>query len=120
MGSTGEDIACEFLTRKGYTILQRNLKVPWGEVDVVGEKDGVVRFIEVKSTLVAEFPDFSRENWYRPEELVHEAKLKKISSVATSYMNDRRDEREYQIDVVAVYMHNRARKARCKLLEHVA
>lgn len=43
-------MACEFLEKKGYEILERNLRKPWGELDVIAKDDsGVLVFIEVKT-----------------------------------------------------------------------
>ena len=70
-GKIGEDIAVKFLEKNNYKILERNYRKPWGEIDIVGEKDGIVRFIEVKSVSREALPDISREMDYRPEELVN-------------------------------------------------
>ena len=50
VGHAGEDIGCQFLESKGFKVLERNYRRPWGEIDIVAEKDGIVRFIEVKAT----------------------------------------------------------------------
>jgi Holliday junction resolvase-like predicted endonuclease len=79
-----------------------------------------VRFVEVKSVTRESLLGVTRENAdYRPEEQVHPAKLKKIARTAEMYMNEKRDERDYQIDVIGVFMDPRARKARCRLYEQV-
>ena len=49
VGEIGEEIACQFLERKGFKILERNYRKPWGEIDIIAEKDGVIRFVEVKA-----------------------------------------------------------------------
>ncbi len=54
---------------------------------------------------------------YRPEELVHHSKLRKIARTAALYMEEKRDDREYQIDVVGVIMNKATRTARCRLIE---
>ena len=56
---------------------------------------------------------------YRPEEQVHPAKLRKIARTAEMYMNGKRDNREYQIDVVGVFLNMKTRQARCRLFEQV-
>lgn len=121
IGKIGEDIACRFLTRKGYKIVGRNYRRKWGEIDIIAEKNGTVRFIEVKAATV---PDggisrekFSREMHRQPEELVHETKLLKLARTAALYMEERNDGREYQIDAVAVVMDIATRTASCRLYE---
>jgi putative endonuclease len=110
IGKLGEDIACQFLVRKGYKILSRNYRKPWGEIDVIAEKANSIRFVEVKAV--------SRESKYHePEELVDERKLKKLARTAALYMETTKDQREYQIDVVGVILNKDKRIARCRLIE---
>ncbi|HET8581333.1 MAG TPA: YraN family protein [Candidatus Paceibacterota bacterium] len=124
IGTLGESIAATFLERKGYRILERNYRKTWGEVDIVAERRGVVRFVEVKSVSRENSSslsegEFSRETGqYRPEEQVHPEKLRKISRLAENYMVERHDGREYQIDVVGVFLDHAHRRARCRLFEN--
>ena len=117
VGQAGEDIACQFLESKGFKILERNYRKPWGEIDIVAEKGGVVRFVEVKAVSRESLPDISREMDYRPEEMVTPDKLRKVARTAALYMENKRDKREYQVDVVGVIMDVVAKKARCRLIE---
>ena len=120
VGRIGESIAGQFLERKGFTILERNYRKPWGEIDLIAEKGSIVRFVEVKTLSRESMPDVSREmSDYRPEEQVHPAKLRKIARTAEMYMNGKRDDREYQIDVVGVFLNMNTRQARCRLFEQV-
>lgn len=119
-GRIGEQIAADFLERKGFVVIERNYRKPWGEIDIIAVRAGVVRFVEVKTLATDRLPDVSRENNdYRPEEHVHPFKLKKISRTAEMYMNAKKDERSYQIDVVGVFIDKKNRKARCRLFEQV-
>lgn len=119
-GRIGEQVAAQFLERKGFRIVDRNYRKPWGEIDIIAEKAGIIRFVEVKTVSRSVLPDVSRENNdYRPEEMVHPAKLKKIARTAELYMNGRHDEREYQVDVVGVFLDQERRIARCRLYERV-
>lgn len=117
VGEIGEDIACQFLERKGFKILERNYRKPWGEIDIIAEKAGVVRFVEVKAVSHERLPDVSREMDYRPEEMATSEKLRKVARTASLYMEAKRDKREYQVDVVGVILSERTRQARCRLIE---
>ena len=120
VGRIGESIAAQFLERKGFTILILNYRKPWGEIDIIAEKLGIIRFVEVKTLSRENIADISREiSDYRPEEQVHAAKLRKISRTAEMYMNACNDGREYQIDVVGVFLNMKTRQARCRLFEQV-
>jgi putative endonuclease len=120
IGRMGEDVACQFLVKKGYKVLVRNYRQKCGEIDIIAERNGVVRFVEVKSVSRDTLPDvLKEENEYRPEEMVHAAKLKKIARTAEVYMLSKKDDREYQIDVIGVFLNVSTRNARCRLLENV-
>lgn len=120
IGDLGESIACTFLEKKGFLIISRNYRKSWGEVDIIAERKGAVRFVEVKSVSRENISDISRETGdYRPEEQVHPRKLAKIAKVAEFYMMKNDDRREYQIDVVGVFLDHASRKARCRLYEGV-
>ncbi len=120
VGRIGEEIAARYLQGRGFKIIQRNYRKPWGEIDIIAESKGVVRFVEVKSVSRETLGDISRENSdYRPEEMAHPAKLHKVARTAEMYMNSTNDSREYQIDVVGVLLDTRTRKARCRLFEQV-
>jgi len=116
IGQIGEDIACQFLIRKGFRILDRNFSKKHGEVDIVAEKSGIVRFVEVKTV--------SRENTldaeYRPEEQVHQKKLDKIARAASVYMDKHcHTDTDYQIDVVGILLNAKNKTAKCRLFEGV-
>jgi putative endonuclease len=119
-GRLGESIAAQFLIRKGFNIIERNYRKPWGEIDIIAEKNQIVRFVEVKTLSRENISDITHERSdYRPEEQVHPAKLRKIARTAEMYMNGREDGREYQIDVVGVFLNIHTRQARCRLYEQV-
>jgi putative endonuclease len=120
VGRIGEAVAAQFLERKGFTIIDRNYRKPWGEIDIIAEKGNVVRFVEVKTLSRENLSDVTRERSnYRPEEQVHPMKLRKIGRTAELYMNGKHDDRDFQIDVVGVYLNARTHQARCRLFEQV-
>ena len=49
IGSAGENIASAYLRRVGYKILESNFRTPFGEIDLVARKNGVIVFVEVRS-----------------------------------------------------------------------
>jgi putative endonuclease len=116
-GDLGEEIASKFLERKGFKIVGRNYNKPWGEIDIVAEKDGIMRFVEVKSVSREIEEGVTREIDYRPEELIDGRKLRKLARTAALYMESKRDKREFQIDAIGVILDKRKRIARCRLFE---
>jgi putative endonuclease len=122
-GALGEKIAAKFLTDRGFKILALNYRKKYGEVDIIARKGKSIRFVEVKSVLFHMKTDderFSRETGgYRPEELVHPLKIRKISRVAETYMNDLPESLDYQIDVIAVFIDIKRKIGRCRFTENV-
>ena len=48
-GRRGEDAACAYLLRHGYSIVERNYRCRRGEIDIIAAKDGGAVFVEVKT-----------------------------------------------------------------------
>ena len=51
IGVLGENMACRFLVKQGFKILDRNYSKKWGEIDIVAKKNKIFRFIEVKTVV---------------------------------------------------------------------
>ena len=49
IGLLGEDTAAQYLSSKGYKILERNYSKRYGEIDIVAVKNNVLVFVEVKT-----------------------------------------------------------------------
>ncbi|MBU1612879.1 YraN family protein [Patescibacteria group bacterium] len=49
VGIWGEKMACEFLLRKGFVVLEKNYFATLGEIDIVAKHGGDYYFIEVKT-----------------------------------------------------------------------
>jgi putative endonuclease len=51
----GEERAARFLEQKGYRILARRARTPFGDIDLVAERGPLVVFVEVKTRRSADF-----------------------------------------------------------------
>jgi len=49
LGLSAESRAAAYLVAKGYRIAARRFKTPFGEVDIVARRRGVLVFVEVKA-----------------------------------------------------------------------
>jgi putative endonuclease len=50
LGAWGEEEACVYLVQKHFEILGRNIREPWGELDIVAKSpDRTLVFVEVKT-----------------------------------------------------------------------
>jgi putative endonuclease len=96
-GRSGEDIAADFFLSMGYTILERNYRNRFGEIDLVLEKDDVLVFAEIKTRSSCRFG--------LPQEAVTVSKQHRIRRIAMSYIQDNgMEEREVRFDVVGIVM----------------
>jgi putative endonuclease len=121
-GNLGEDLACRFLTKKGYELIDRNYWKKWGEIDIIARKDGLTHFIEVKSVSCETLPDVSGETGdsHRPEDNVHPDKLRRLSRTIQSYLLDKNVSGEtWQFDVITVYIDKKRLISRVILLENI-
>ena len=67
LGFFAEHYCAEYLKSKNYKILGHNYRKPWGEIDVIVEKEGVVIFVEVKASKkdIAGFHSFKVQNIFQ-------------------------------------------------------
>lgn len=54
-GREAEDIAADYLQKKGYKILTRNFRIPRGEVDIIAQDKRTLVFVEVRMRSSASF-----------------------------------------------------------------
>lgn len=116
-GKLGEDLACEYLLNKSFTIIERNYRKSWGELDIIAkDKNKVLVFVEVKtirSRPIVEDPRCGNaaSGQYGnaailPEENLTVAKLRKFKRTAELYANENPDlinnEKGYRLDLVAI------------------
>ena len=78
-GRRGEEEAVRFLSKKGVKILERNFRDRNGEIDLIGEQDGVLLFIEVKYR--------GSQRFGTPEEAVTPEKQHNICRTALYYLH---------------------------------
>jgi len=95
LGVRGEDMAVDFLEKKGYTILCRNYRCRSGEIDIIARKKKILCFIEVKTRSTRAFGS--------PQEAVTTRKQQKIGRVALDFLQHHKLENQpARFDVVAV------------------
>ena len=49
IGVLGEELACKYLVRKGYKIIERNFRKKYQEIDIIATHGSTLVFIEVKT-----------------------------------------------------------------------
>ena len=123
VGRIGEDIAIDFLREKGFKVVSRNYRKPYGEIDIIArDTDDVLRFVEVKSVsweTDEKPPSHVSHGTYRPEENVHPEKVRRLMRVIESYLVSHEIDSDWQFDVAAVFVNQKDKKAKVRYLENV-
>lgn len=95
-GRRGEQLAEQYLSARGYTVVARNWRTRWGELDLVATHRGQVVFVEVRTR--------STESGATAEESVGPDKQRRLLRMAESYLQQHAPNASARIDVVAVYV----------------
>lgn len=93
VGKWGEEIATEYLAKRGYEIIARNARTPYGEIDLIAKQDEVIIFVEVKTR--------TSDKMGLPEESITPRKREHMISAAEHYAAEHEIDR-WQIDVIAI------------------
>jgi len=113
LGMLGEKLACSYLKKKNYRIIEKNYRCSCGEIDIIALKNNALRFIEVRAK--------SSDTYGSPEESITCAKQERLVASALHYVsNHEKLPENWHIDFVAVEIDPLKGKAkRIELIENV-
>jgi len=97
LGRWGEDCAARYLEQKGYSIVGRNVRTPYGEIDLLVRKEesGSLVFVEVKTR--------ASTTYGPPEISVTQRKQEHLVASILSYFQEHPEmEDQWRVDVIAV------------------
>lgn len=77
LGTYGEDLVSKKLEQDGFSIVDRNYRKQFGEIDIIATKPELIVFVEVK---------MRRRSYFHLSELITYSKQQKIISVANYYL----------------------------------
>lgn len=101
IGKAGENIACKYLQKKNYIIIDRNFCCKQGEIDIIAcdEKKKELVFLEVKTR--------SSLKYGRPSEAVQKVKQSHIIEVAKYYQYKNKIKNiPIRFDVIEILLNN--------------
>lgn len=121
-GKLGEDIAVKYLENHGYSILERNYRKPWGEIDIIALdniKDSVFKkrqelvFFEVKSQK-------DTIEW-RPEENITFHKKHQLSRIINTFIKERKsyENQDWRIDILAIKLNFESKNAQVEHIKNI-
>ena len=94
LGQVGEEEACRFLMRKGYTLLERNWRYGHLELDIIAECYGALVFVEVKTR--------SYEPFLPALAAGDEEKLRHLRQAAAHYLHLHKLDTPIRFDIITV------------------
>jgi putative endonuclease len=98
IGRQGENLAAEFLKKKGWEIVNRNYRYGKAEIDLIVRRDDWTIFVEVKTR--------SSSLYGEPEDFVDEFKARKIYDAAEEFIFSTDWQGHVRFDVVSIKLGN--------------
>jgi putative endonuclease len=111
LGARGEQLALEHFERLGFTLLDRNYRTRWGELDLIVHDGSALVFAEVKTAL--------GDARVAPFDRLHTAKQLRVRKIARAWLHERSGRprvAEVRFDAVGVTLD---RSGRLLALEHL-
>jgi len=93
IGRWGEDVAADYLIKKGYDIVARNARTPYGELDLIMMHNGRLVIVEVKARTTASYG--------YPETAISTRKQEHLAASAEHYAQEHNID-NWQIDAISV------------------
>ncbi|GAB4376027.1 MAG: YraN family protein [Salibacteraceae bacterium] len=101
-GQAGENLAAEYLQKKGYKILERNWRFGKEEVDIIALHEGMLVIAEVKCR--------TSEYFGQPHEAVSKGKQNHLIKAANAYIEKNDLDLECRFDIIGVVINRNGRK----------
>ena len=110
-GILGEELARDFLRKRGYRIQETNYRCPEGEIDIVAMHQDFLVFVEVRTKRSLDFGS--------PEESITLTKKERMRATAFHYQQTHSNLPPlWRIDVVAVQLGQKGELSRIELIEN--
>ncbi|MFA5318058.1 MAG: YraN family protein [Patescibacteria group bacterium] len=108
IGNFGEQLACDFLRKRGYKIIERNCKISYEEIDIIAEEGDVLVFVEVKTRISQYYGDGS--------EAVAGVKQQRLNQAIQKYLDKYKLwHREPRCDLITIFINKATKSAK---IEH--
>lgn len=97
IGKYGEDLAKDFLIKKGFKILETNFHYSkMAEIDIIALKDNIIHFVEVKTRTSSFFG--------APIEAIDKKKINSIYHAGLFYIQKNKKYTKFQIDGIGILL----------------
>lgn len=92
LGRLGENLASSFLANRGIKTIERNVRTPFGEIDIIGKDRTKIYFVEVKTR--------SSDKFGSPSEAITNLKKEHMVNSALYYLKGKAI--DFEIGVVTI------------------
>ena len=93
IGKWGEQVAVDHLAERGYEIIARNVRTPYGEIDIIARQSDITIFVEVKTR--------TSNKMGLPEESITPRKREHMLAAASHYAAEHEID-HWQVDVLSI------------------
>ncbi len=94
LGKKGEQLAVDYLLKKGYTIVERNYRFDKAEVDVIAQQNDTLAIVEVKTRSSTDFGN--------PQDFVKPKQIKNLVKAVDEYVTVNDLDVEVRFDIIAI------------------
>ncbi len=94
LGKKGEQLAIDYLIKKGYTIRDKNWRYQKAEVDIIAQKDSILAVVEVKTR--------STDYFGNPQDFVNPKKIKLLVTAINEYVISKDLNVDVRFDIIAI------------------
>ena len=94
LGKLGEQLAANFLAKRGYKIITKNYRYLKAEVDIIAQKENTLIGVEVKTR--------SSDYFENPQDAVNPKKIKLLVSAMNNYVEENDLDVEVRFDIIAI------------------
>jgi len=98
LGKKGEQLAQEYLLKKGYDILERNYTYRKAEVDIIAKQKETLAVVEVKTRSTNDFGN--------PQDFVKLKQIQNLVKAVDEYVNTNEIDLEVRFDIIAIVKKN--------------
>ena len=95
-GKESENLAVEFLEKKGYKILVKNYRYLKAEIDIIAETENQIVIIEVKAR--------NTDAFLSPEEAVNKKKIRLLISSSSHFLEEIEIDTEARFDIISILL----------------
>ena len=106
LGKLGEELAVEFLQKKGYDILETNWVFQKAEIDIIAQKENILAIVEVKTRSTVDFG--------LPQDFVKPKKIQLLVKAVNEYVISNELDVEIRFDIIAIHKEGKNYK-----IEHI-